>query len=392
MHTWTLLLAAGRSSRLGPEAGKKQFLVWRDRPLFWHAAHVFAAIPAVQGIVFVLPRQEHETYAQWVKETARKDGLGLAYTFAEGGEHRQDSVFSGLNTLPQKCSHVLIHDAARPFLSPDLIQRVILKLAQGALGVVPGLPVTDTIKRVQGEAVESTLPREKLYTVQTPQGFLREAVLSAHKTARARGWESTDDASLLEALDQEVAVVEGEETNRKITTRDDLKNLRQHQVRQPLVYTGWGYDVHRYGPGREMKLGGVAIPDAPNVEAHSDGDVVLHAIIDAVLGCLGRGDIGDHFPDSDPAYQGINSAALLAETLALARRDERHIYHLDVTIICQTPKLRPWKEAIQKNLCNLLGLPSGQVNIKATTEEGLGFTGQGKGIKAVAQIAGTEKT
>jgi len=389
MQTWTILLAAGRSSRLGPHGPKKQFLTWRDLPLFWHAVRVFAAVPAVEGIVFVFPPEEREQHAQWTREAARRETLGLDLAFAQGGERRQDSVLAGLHALPSQCSHVLIHDAARPFLTPDLVQRVIDRLGHGSPGAIPGVPVTDTIKRVRDDVVESTPSREELYAVQTPQGFRRERLLSAHDRALARDLEGTDDATLLECLGEEVALVRGETGNTKITTPEDLAGMEEQKPSQARICTGWGYDVHRYGEGRGLRLGGVGIPDAPSVKAHSDGDVALHAIIDAILGCLGRGDIGDHFPDSDPTYENINSAMLLSETLAMARKDGFRLSHLDLTIICQTPKMESQKGAIKKNLCNLTGLPPEQVNVKATTEEGLGFTGQGKGIKAVAQIAGT---
>ncbi|MEF8823187.1 MAG: 2-C-methyl-D-erythritol 4-phosphate cytidylyltransferase [Desulfohalobiaceae bacterium] len=389
MQTWTIILAAGRSSRLGSHGPKKQFLTWRDLPLFWHAVRVFAAVPAVEGIVFVFPPEEKEEHAQWTREAARRETIGLDLAFAEGGKRRQDSVLAGLCAIPSQGSHVLIHDAARPFLTPDLVQRVIDGFSRGSQGVVPGVPVTDTIKRVRGDVVQSTPPRDELYAVQTPQGFRREKLLSAHEWALARDLECTDDATLLEWLGEDVTLVRGEEGNTKITTPEDLSGMDEQQPRQARICTGWGYDVHRYGEGRGLKLGGVSIPHAPSVEAHSDGDVALHALIDAILGCLGRGDIGDHFPDSDPAYEGINSAMLLSETLAMAHKDRFRLSHLDLTIICQTPKMEPQKGAIKKNLCNLTKLPPEQVNVKATTEEGLGFTGQGKGIKAVAQIVGT---
>jgi len=386
MQIWTILLAAGRSSRLGSEKGKKQFLPWRGLPLFWHSVRVLASVPAVKGIVFVFPPGESEDHAAWAERMTRRESLGLDRAFAEGGQRRQDSVLAGLYALPRNCSHILVHDAARPFLGPELVQRVVDRLAEGASGVVPGLPVTDTIKRVRDWAVESTPPREELYAVQTPQGFERETLLSAHERARAHRFTGTDDASLLEWAGERVTLVRGEEGNTKMTTREDLASLEE--ATPSRICTGWGYDVHRFGPDRGLRLGGVTIPDAPAVEAHSDGDVALHAIIDAILGCLGRGDIGDHFPDSDPAYQGINSAALLSEALSMAQRERLRLCHLDLTIICQKPKMGPWKDAIKKNLCNLTGLSPNQVNVKATTEEGLGFTGQGKGIKAVAQIAG----
>ena len=386
MQIWSIILAAGRSTRLGPESAKKQFLHWRSRPLFWHCARVFASAAPLRGALFVFPPENLPECKDWVESTVSREGLGLERAYAPGGERRQDSVASGLRCLPRECTHVLIHDSARPFLSAELIQRVIASLEEGSTGVVPGLPVTDTIKMQEGEWLR-TLPREKLYAVQTPQGFNKEALLRAHEEAEAEGVDATDDSLLLERRGHKIALVPGQEKNMKITHQEDLEQLREESGTS-LPCTGWGYDVHRYREGSGMRLGGVDIPEGPAIEAHSDGDAALHAIVDALLGCLGRGDIGDHFPDSDPRFKGIHSTILLKETLAMAREDGIRLTHLDLTLICQYPRLGPWKESIKRNLANLTGLEAGQVNVKACTEEGLGFTGQGKGIKAVAQITG----
>ncbi len=386
MQLWTILLAGGRSTRLGSQGAKKQFLLWKKRPLFWNCALTFAAIPSIHGIVFVFPPDEYQEHMAWVQKAIQLDALGLEYAFARGGQRRQDSVASGLQSLPKDCSHVLVHDAARPLVSPDLIQSVLTPLFQGALAAIPALPVTDTIKRRQGESVYS-LPRHELYAAQTPQGFQRTVLLQAHEMDVPSGGEATDDASLVEGLGYRVDLVQGEEGNIKITTECDLQKL-QEDDESSTICSGWGFDVHRYGGERSFKLGGVAIPEGPSVKAHSDGDAALHAIMDAILGCLGRGDIGDHFPDTDPRYEGTNSTVLLNEILSMALEDGLSLKHLDLTLICQHPKLGSWKRSIKQNLARLLNLDSGQINVKATTEEGLGFTGQGEGIKAVAQIVG----
>lgn len=388
MNTWILLLAAGRSTRLARLQEKKQFLIWQDAPLFWHSADVLARVPLVQGIVFVFPPDTLDRNTAEVRELMHTKGPQFEWRVAPGGQQRQDSVWSGLQALPRGCDQVLVHDAARPFVTPDLVQRIAAGLAAGAAGVIPGLPVTDTIKH-RSETGLTTLDRSKLVAVQTPQGFRRQALEQAHQSGRDKGWSVTDDAAMLERLGMEVTVVQGQEDNVKITTEQDLARLHPPCPPKTRACTGWGYDVHRYGQGRPLKLGGIPITNGPDVQAHSDGDVALHALIDALLGCLGQGDIGDFFPDDDPAYADINSAILLAEILDMAQKASLSIDHVDMTIICQTPRLSPWKAQIKKNLATLIGLEDEQVCIKATTEEGLGFTGEKKGIKTVVVVTGS---
>ncbi len=385
MNTWTLLLAAGRGTRLKELKEKKQFLVWQGMPLFWHSATVFARVPRIQGLVFVFPAESMDQNCRMVHELMRQRGPEFEWRAAPGGDQRQDSVSSGLKALPQSCDRVLVHDSARPFLTADLVQRVISGLDAGAAGVVPGIPLTDTIKH-NGETGLTTLDRSRLIAAQTPQGFQRSILEQAHESGRSKGWTVTDDASMVERLGLEVVSVQGQEDNVKITTEQDLARLPGPDPSSCRPCTGWGYDVHRYGPGKPLKLGGIPITNGPGVLAHSDGDVVLHALIDALLGCLGKGDIGDLFPDQDPAYAGISSSILLAEVLDMAQKADLSIDHVDITVICQIPKLTPWKAQIKKNLATLMGLGPQQISIKATTEEGLGFTGEKKGIKTVAVV------
>ena len=364
---------------------------------------------------------------------------------------RQESVAAGLAALPPECARVLIHDAARPLATPRLYNAVLDALEAGASGAIPGLGITDTVKQVAAGPegpnrpgglleVRATLPREELVAVQTPQGFNLAVLRKAHARAAQEGWEVTDDAALLERCGYTVAVTPGEADNRKITTPEDLDWLAGQVARlwaateqaapgtdagEPVAgasssgagaaipmlldfsrfwpapgaapargapCTGFGYDVHRYvapdaPKARPMKLGGVPIAGAPCVEAHSDGDVLLHALMDALLGCLALGDIGVLFPDTDASFAGMDSAIMLSEVLELARRAGLAINHVDVTIIAQTPKISPHRELIHKNLCALLQLAGGAVNVKATTEERLGFTGRKEGIKAVAVVS-----
>ncbi|MFO7718239.1 MAG: 2-C-methyl-D-erythritol 4-phosphate cytidylyltransferase [Thermodesulfobacteriota bacterium] len=388
MSTWAILLAGGSGSRLAAATGgvKKQFLQYQGRPLFWHSLTTFAAMPAIHGLVLVFPEQDLATAQALFAEHAQELPPGVPVLWACGGASRQDSSANGLAALPPQCDRVLVHDTARPFVSPLLAQRVLDGLSCGD-AVVPGLPVTDTIKQVQGEAVTATIPRFELRAVQTPQGFHTPILRRAHTQAATAGHTVTDDAAMVEYAGGRVTLVPGEPENRKITTAEDLAMLTP-AAPSHRPCTGWGYDVHRFGPGRPMKLGGVPITNGPEVQAHSDGDVLLHAVIDALLGCLGQGDIGEHFPDTDASLDNANSGALLTDVLDWCRYQGLTLHHVDMTLICQTPKIGPWKQQIRRCVAALLGLPVEQCNLKATTEEGLGFTGRREGIKAVVVVSG----
>ncbi len=397
MSTWAIILAAGSGSRLA-KAGigeKKQFLQWKTRPLYWHSVHTLSHIPRVFGLVLVLPEQELLQEQERIIELMGRDALGLPWLAVAGGPRRQDSVANGLAALPSDCESVLVHDAARPFTSPALCNALLDALLapdSQAHGVIPGLPVNDTIKQVREERVLQTLTRGQLRAVQTPQAFRLRSLRQAHREAALQGWEVTDDASMLERMGLEVLIIPGEEANVKITTKKDLGLLQEQEP--PVLETpvcGWGYDVHRYvapdaTKARPMKLGGVPIPGAPHVQAHSDGDVLLHALTDALLGCAGRGDIGERFPDSDPGLENMNSAVFLDLVLEDLLADGIRLRHVDCTVIAQIPRIAPHKQLIRDNLSKLLHLPVEWVNVKATTEEGLGFTGEKKGIKAVAMV------
>ncbi len=384
---WAILLAAGQGSRLAAATGglAKQFLHWQGTPLYWHAARAMSRSGAVAGIVFVFPPDDHAAHQENLRALYAAEDLGLPCLTTAGGPLRQDSVRHGLAVLPADTRHVLIHDAARPFVSPQLIRAICASLESGAQGAIPALPVTDTIKTVSHGLVTGTLPRHTLMAVQTPQGFDLELLLQAHQHAKTQNLNVTDDASLLEELGHEVRIVEGEAANVKITNPEDMDLLRETPV-LPRPCTGMGYDVHRYAPGRSMRLGGVPIPAGPEVAAHSDGDVLLHALTDAVLGCAGLGDIGQHFSDKDPRFDNISSALLLDEALDMVRRKGVQLCHADLTIIAQKPRIAPYREEIRKNIARLLALPTDCVNVKGSTEEGLGFTGRVEGIKAYAVV------
>ena len=386
MRAWAIILAAGEGQRLSKATGgvPKQFLLWKGAPLYWHAAKLFSRCARIAGLVFVFPADSLAT------ETARlqsldNGSLGVPWQAVAGGARRQDSVRHGLAAV--RSETVLIHDTARPFATPELVNRVLDALAgatQDAPGVIPGIVVTDTIKIIRNNLVEATPDRTALRAVQTPQGFRTEVLTAAHARAQAEGWTVTDDAALLELCGHAVRVVEGEPGNLKITHPEDLQMLfREPAAGLPSV--GFGYDVHKYGEnGRPMRLGGVAIPNAPGVLAHSDGDVLLHALADALLGCCGEGDIGGLFPDTDPAWDNVNSAVIVDAALERLRGHGMELAQADLTVIAQTPKVSPFREEIRRNIARLLGLAPARVNVKATTEEGLGFTGAKQGIKAVA--------
>lgn len=385
---WALILAAGRGRRLAVATGglSKQFLRWRGFPLYWHAARVMSRSAVVDGIVFVFPPERCAAEEETLRALQAKEDLGLPWRVAAGGALRQDSVRLGLAVLPREARHVLVHDAARPFLSPALTRRVCESLRQGAAAAIPGLPVTDTIKQVNNGLVTATLPRAQLMAVQTPQGFDLNLLRQAHRHALEAGLTVTDDAALMEARGHGVHIVPGEAANVKITNPEDLALLAGGQP-MPRPCSGMGYDVHRYGSGRPLKLGGVPIPDAPEVVAHSDGDVLLHALMDALLGCAGLGDIGRHFPDNQARFEGISSAILLDQVLEMLRDAGVTLCHVDLTIVAQKPRLSPFHEEIRKNVARLLGLDKKHVNFKATTEESLGFTGRAEGIKAYAVVS-----
>lgn len=401
-QTWSILLAAGQGSRLRPGTGgiSKQFLPCRGLPLFWRPALTLAAVPEMSGLVFVFPVEELDQAAQLTDSLALKSPLGLPYKIVAGGEERQDSVWNGLAALPPECSRVLVHDAARPFVGASLARRVLDALEAGHSGVVPGLTPDDTIKQVNAEGLAlHTLPRSDLRYIQTPQGFARAALEKAHRLGREKGLRVTDDASLLEAAGIPVLVVPGEAGNRKITRPEDLEFLRAPEVGQAGRWAGWpggmrpcigcGYDAHRYGGDKPCRLGGVLIESTDiSIVAHSDGDVLLHALTDALLGCAAAGDLGAHFPDHDPRYAGINSAVLLSEALEMVLERGIILGHVDMTLVAEFPKIGPFRAAIVKNVAGLLRLEERQVNLKATTEEGMGFTGAGLGIKALAVVSG----
>ena len=370
-----LVLAAGRGTRFGGTL-PKQYLALGESSVLRHAVTAFAAHPRIAGIQVVIRPEDRNVYDQALA------GLDLLPP-VPGGAERQDSVRLGLEALaPLKPERVLIHDGARPFPDAAMIDRVIEALDKMP-AAIPGLPLGDTVKRVSDGVIAETVDRTGLWRVQTPQGFHFETILKAHRAAA--GQALTDDAAVVEATGILPIMVVGTETNLKITTSSDLAAAeRLLAARQADVRVGQGFDVHPFGPGEGLMICGVWIPHSAGVIGHSDADVGLHALTDAVLGAIGAGDIGMHFPPSDPQWKGASSDRFLAHAVGLVRARGGSVAMLDVTIICERPKVGPHRAAMIERIAAITEIAAERVSIKATTTEKLGFTGRGEGIAAQA--------
>lgn len=383
MRCVALIVAAGRGERLGGDL-PKQYRSLAGRPMLRHTVERFLGHPALDAVRVVID-EDHATHYR--RATAGLDLLAPV----PGGASRQESVRRGLESLAGlEPERVLIHDAARPLASAALIARVAGAL-DGAWAALPALPVVDTLKRGEAGKVEGEVPRAGLWRAQTPQGFRFEAILEAHRAQAGRGL--TDDAAVASAAGIEVMLVEGEEDNMKITHPADMARAGRLLADAPRRWrTGQGFDVHRLVEGRPLILAGVAIPFEKGLAGHSDADVVLHAVTDAILGAIAAGDIGQHFPPSDPRWKDADSAQFLEHAVALAARAGGALENVDVTVLCERPKIGPHREAMRARLAAILGLPEDRVGIKATTTEQLGFTGRGEGIaaQAVATLSFTE--
>ena len=375
-----LVVAAGRGSRFG--AGTpKQYRLLAGIPLLRRAVACFVAHPRVSAVRVVIHADDAEGYHQAVGD------LPLMPPTL-GGATRQESVRRGLESLADPApARVLIHDAARPFVTRDVLDRVI-----GALdhrdGVIPALPMVDTLKRAAASAgaqlpsIVATVERAGLWRAQTPQGFRHPGILEAHR--RCIGLSLTDDAAVAEYAGIRVALVAGDEDNLKVTTEDDLRRCERLLAGACETRTGFGFDVHRFCQGSQVMLCGVAVPHDRGLLGHSDADVGLHALTDALLGAIGAGDIGTHFPPGDPRWRGAPSALFLRHASALVGQAGGSIVNVDVTLICERPKIGRYREAMRGRIAELLAVPGARVSVKATTTEKLGFTGRREGIAAQA--------
>ena len=374
IETAALIVAAGRGQRLGG-AVPKQYLPLAGKAVLRHSLEAFARHPAVQALRVVIHGDDLDLY------NSAAEGLGLLSP-VEGGATRQESVRLGLESLDElQPAGVLIHDAARPFADSGLIGRMVEALAK-APGAIPALPVADTIKRGAAGVVVETVDRAALWRAQTPQAFRYREILAAHRAAAGR--ELTDDAAVAEAAGLAVMLVPGAEENFKVTTEADLSRAARFLAPATDIRCGNGFDVHRFAAGDKLMLCGIAVPHDRGLEGHSDADVGLHALTDAILGAIGAGDIGQHFPPGDPRWRGADSSRFLAHAAQLATERGGRVLGVDVTIICERPKIGAHRAAMVARIAEILRLDPSRVSVKATTTEGLGFTGRQEGIAAQA--------
>jgi 2-C-methyl-D-erythritol 4-phosphate cytidylyltransferase/2-C-methyl-D-erythritol 2,4-cyclodiphosphate synthase len=368
-----LVVAAGRGSRFGGSV-PKQYADLAGQPVIRHTLWALLAHPEIVAVQPVIHPDDHALFADAAK------GLPVLPAVF-GGATRQESVRLGLSALSECAPDlVLVHDGARPRVAAGVIDRVVGALKRSAAGVIPVIPVSETLKRIDtGSRITETVARQNIVRAQTPQGFQFAALKEAHE--RAAGQSLTDDAAVMEASGHPVMTVAGDIDNIKITGTEDL--LRVAELMRE-TRTGIGFDVHRFGSGDGITLGGVLIPMDKALVGHSDADVVLHAATDAILGALGDGDIGLHFPPSDPAYKGAPSRMFLEFAMARLRTQAGELKHLDITVICERPKISPLRDALRASIAEIAGVTVGRVSVKATTTEGLGFTGRGEGIACQA--------
>jgi 2-C-methyl-D-erythritol 4-phosphate cytidylyltransferase/2-C-methyl-D-erythritol 2,4-cyclodiphosphate synthase len=376
-NTVALVVAAGSGSRAGG-GEPKQFRRIGGRAVLSHAVDRLRSA-GIEHIQIVIGEGQEQAYREAI------GGRALPAPII-GGATRRQSVLNGLEALADRNpQRVLIHDAARPFLSPAVIDRLHAALASSP-AAVPALPVVDTLAR-RAVALGDTVARDDLVRVQTPQAFRFGDILAAHRAWP--GEEVTDDAQIARAAGLEVAIVDGDPALEKLTYDEDFGRAEAWLAARLTVRTGLGFDVHAFAAGDHVWLGGVAIAHDKGLSGHSDADVALHSLTDALLGTIGAGDIGDHFPPSDPKWRGAPSSLFLEHARDLVEQAGGRIVHCDVTIICEAPRIGPYRAAMRARIAELLRLASGRVSVKATTTERLGFTGRNEGIAAQA-IASVE--
>ena len=434
LKTCAVVPAAGRGVRMG-KGKPKQFLELLGKPILCHTVEALCGGGFLAEVIVVVP----EGFAQETEQMLDQHGFrsargrrgldsskGLAlpgnsteeslrgevqrgssgspetgaprFSVVAGGVERKDSVFNALECLPAHCEYVLIHDGVRPFVTPRLLEAT-WKAALESGAAIAAVPSTDTVKRVQDGKIAETLAREAVWLIQTPQVFRKAVLMDAYRQARENGWSGTDDAALVERIGHPVTVVMGERSNIKVTTPEDLTwaewflapggervKARRNESGSSAVRVGFGYDVHGFVSGRPLVLGGVEIPFERGLLGHSDADVLLHAVCDALLGAAALGDIGRHFPDTDPAFKGISSLILLERTAQIVSRSGFSIHNIDATLVLQKPRLAPYIPRMIEEISRVTGLPATHVNVKATTTEKLGFTGREEGVAAYAAV------
>jgi 2-C-methyl-D-erythritol 4-phosphate cytidylyltransferase/2-C-methyl-D-erythritol 2,4-cyclodiphosphate synthase len=375
-----VIVAAGRGERAGAGDGPKQYRRIGGVPVLRLTIEALARGGLVSRVVVAIHRDDEELFA------AAMEGCGVTATPVHGGATRQASTLSALEALADEPpAHVLIHDGVRPFVATELLTRIVAGLRPGR-GVLPALPVTDTLKRGDGPVVGGTVDRANLFAAQTPQAFPFVAILEAHRKAAAEGRSDfTDDCAIAEWAGIEVAIERGDAENIKLTYAEDIAMADERLAGSwPDVRTGNGYDVHAFGPGDAVTLCGVRIPYDRGLSGHSDADVGLHALTDALLATCGAGDIGTHFPPSDPQWRGAASRIFVEHAAATVRARGGRIANADVTLIAEAPRVGPHRAAMTAAMAGMLGIEPDRVSVKATTNERLGFVGREEGIAAIA--------
>jgi 2-C-methyl-D-erythritol 4-phosphate cytidylyltransferase / 2-C-methyl-D-erythritol 2,4-cyclodiphosphate synthase len=381
-----LIVAAGRGERAGIHPnGPKQYRLIGGVPVITHSVRKFAAWKHTARIVVAIHTDDEDLYAGC--KAAFPSGPAIETVL--GGATRQASVLNGLEALESSgISHVMIHDAVRPFFTLEMLDAIYAAHAEGEKAVLPVTPVADTLKRATETLyIETTVPRAGLFAAQTPQSFEYPMILAGHRAAAAAGLtEFTDDAAIAEWQHIPVKLVEGDRENIKLTLKRDIELADEKLMRNhlPDVRTGNGYDVHQLEPGDGVTLCGVNIPHDQRLKGHSDADVALHALTDALLATCGAGDIGDHFPPSDPQWKGAASRIFLEYAARIVREHGGTIMNADVSLIAEAPKIGPHRESMRKMLAEMLDLELERCSVKATTNEKIGFVGRGEGIAAIA--------
>ncbi len=379
-YTVMMVAAAGNSTRMGCA---KQHIALDGQPVLLRTLCTLQAVKDIDEIILITRREDIDCF----KTLAAEYGVTKLTHTVIGGDSRQASVANGLAMLPHNTTHVGIHDGARPLVTPDAVTAVIAAAKQYG-GAALATPVKDTLKSADNAGfINGTPDRSHLWRVQTPQVFAHLTYATAMQAAINKGLDFTDDCQLMEAAGHPVKLVAGLDTNLKLTTPDDIRlaeALLHSTKEESIMRIGHGYDVHRLVESRPLILGGITIPWERGLLGHSDADVLTHAIMDALLGAAALGDIGGLFPDTDPAYAGADSTALLADVVRHLSEAGYHIGNIDATVLAQRPKLKPYIPAMRSRLAEICGINESQINLKATTEEKLGFTGAEEGIAAHA--------
>jgi 2-C-methyl-D-erythritol 4-phosphate cytidylyltransferase/2-C-methyl-D-erythritol 2,4-cyclodiphosphate synthase len=389
MKTIAIILAGGAGKRLKSPVAK-QYLLLNRLPVLLHTLNVFQKSKVIDNIVLAVPPDDLGSIRQ---ELIDKYSLTKVTTIVAGGKERQDSVRNSLWAINGKCDVVVIHDGVRPFVTQDLIKQVVAAAeTEGAASA--GVKAKDTIKETKKDnMVAATIPRQNLWLTQTPQAFKFALLKEAYKSAYDEKFYGTDDASLVERIGKKVKMIEGSYENIKITTQEDIliADALMKKGSKINFRNGFGYDSHRFASNRQLILGGVEIPFDKGLQGHSDADALIHALCDALLGAAGCGDIGRHFPDNDPKYKNISSIILLEKVRIIIEAMGFLINNVDATVVMEMPKLAPYAAQMVSNIALALDIDEASVNIKAKTNEGMGFTGRNEGVAVFATATVTER-